>query len=189
MTASSERSAVSSQRAGEQRMIKNVFVFICLLLTIFLLTGSFGQAQQAKKLPRIGYLSLASQSGLREEAFIQGLRDLGWVDGQSISIEYRWAAGNVDRLPALAEELVRLKVDLIVAVATPVIQAAKNATSTIPIVMPSAADPVGTGLVVSLARPGGNITGMSHMHPELAGKRLELLRELLPKLWRVAFLG
>jgi putative ABC transport system substrate-binding protein len=160
-----------------------------ILTTVLLLTVLTVGAQQTKKIPRIGYLSLASQPGLREEAFIQGLRDLGWVDGQSISIEYRWAAGNVHRLPALAEELVRLKVDLIVAGATPAIQAAKNATSTIPIVMPSAADPVGTGLVASLARPGGNITGMSHMHPDLAGKRLELLRELIPKLSRVAFLA
>jgi putative tryptophan/tyrosine transport system substrate-binding protein len=162
--------------------------FLWLPTTVLLITVSFAEAQ-VKKLRRIGYISLASQPGPREEAFIQGLRDLGWVDGQSISIEYRWAAGNADRLPALAEELVRLKVDLIVAGATPVIQAAKNATSTIPIVMPSAADPVGTGLVASLARPGGNVTGMSHMHPELAGKRLELLREVLPKLSRVAFLG
>jgi len=168
-------------------MSKKVFVF--LMIGVLLAFVHVTEAQQMKKMPRIGYLSLASQPGLREEAFIQGLRDLGWVDGQSISIEYRWAAGNVDRLPALAEELVRLKVDLIVAGATPVIQAAKNATSTIPIVMPSAADPVGTGLVASLARPGGNITGMSHMHPDLAGKRLELLRELLPKLSRVAFLA
>jgi putative ABC transport system substrate-binding protein len=165
-------------------------IFFHLALSAVLLAlCSLVEAQQAKRVPRIGYLSLASQPGLREEAFIQGLRDLGWVDGQSILIEYRWAAGNVDRLPALAEELVRLKVDLIVAVATPVIQAAKNATSAIPIVMPSAADPVGMGLVASLARPGGNVTGLSHMHPDLAGKRLELLRELLPKLSRVAFLG
>ena len=111
---------------------------IVVIGVIFAMCGAVAEAQQAKKIPRIGYLSLASQPGLREEAFIHGLRDLGWVDGQSISIEYRWAAGNVDRLPALAEELVRLKVDLIVAGATPVIQTAKNATSTIPIVMPSA---------------------------------------------------
>jgi putative ABC transport system substrate-binding protein len=162
-----------------------------LLLTAVFLVGFVyvAEAQQQKKMPRLGYLSLASQPGPREEAFIQGLRDLGWIDGRSISIEYRWAAGNVDRLPALAEELVRLKVDVIVAGATPAIQAAKNATSAIPIVMPSAADPVGTGLVASLARPGGNVTGMSHMHPDLAGKRLELLKELLPELSRVAFLG
>ena len=161
---------------------------LALAVLLLALTVSV-QAQSAKRVPRIGYLSLASQPGLREEAFLQGLRELGWIDGQSILIEYRWASGSPDRLPALAEDLVRLKIDLIVAVATPVIQAAKNATSTIPIVMPSAADPVGTGLVASLARPGGNVTGMSHMHPELAGKRLELLKELLPKLSRVAFLG
>jgi putative ABC transport system substrate-binding protein len=155
---------------------------------LFALCAS-AEGQQSGKVPRIGYLSLASRADLREEAFMHGLRDLGWVDGQNISIEYRWAAGNVDRLPALAEELVRLKVALIVAGGTPVIQAAKDATSTIPIVMPSAADPVGTGLVASLARPGGNITGMSAIMPELAGKRLELLREIVPKLSRVAFLA
>jgi putative tryptophan/tyrosine transport system substrate-binding protein len=160
-----------------------------VVTVILLAVAIMAEAQQPKGMPRIGYLSLASQPGLREEAFIQGLRDLGWIDGQNISIEYRWAAGNVNRLPALAEELVRLKVDLIVAGATPAIQAAKNATSTIPIVMPSAADPVRTGLVASLARPGGNVTGLSHMHPDLAGKRLELLREIVPKLSRVAFLG
>jgi putative tryptophan/tyrosine transport system substrate-binding protein len=160
-----------------------------VVTVILLAVAIMAEAQQPNRMPRIGYLSLASQPGLREETFIQGLRDLGWIDGQSISIEYRWAAGNVNRLPALAEELVRLKVDLIVAGATPAILAAKNATSTIPIVMPSAADPVGTRLVASLARPGGNVTGLSHMHPDLAGKRLELLRELLPKLSQVAFLG
>jgi putative ABC transport system substrate-binding protein len=168
-------------------MVRKIITW--LLATVFLTTVLPAEAQHPKKMPLIGYLSLASQPDLQEEAFMQGLRDLGWVDGQSISIEYRWAAGNVDRLPALAEELVRLKVDLIVARATPVVQAAKNATSTIPIVMPVAADPVGTGLVASLARPGGNVTGMSAIMPELAGKRLELLREIVPKLSRVAFLA
>jgi ABC-type uncharacterized transport system substrate-binding protein len=104
-----------------------------IMVAVMLLAVSVkAEAQQPKRMPRIGYLSLASQPGLREAAFIQGLRDLGWIDGQSISMEYRWAAGNVNRLPALAEELVRLKVDLIVAGATPAIQAAKNATNTIP---------------------------------------------------------
>ena len=147
------------------------------------------EAQQPAKVPRIGYLSLASKATARDEAFTQALRDLGWVDGQNITIEYRWAANKVDRLPALAEELVSLKVDLIVALATPAIQAARNATKTIPIVMGANADPVGMGFVDSLARPGGNITGMSSILPELAGKRLELLREVLPKLSRVAFLA
>ena len=183
------RSLLRALRNSLAKPISDLRFLISGLCALLFALSVPAEAQHVKKLPRIGYMSLASQPGPREEAFIQGLRDLGWVDGQSISIEYRWAAGNVDRLPALAEELVRLKVDLIVAGATPVIQAAKNATRTIPIVMPSAADPVGTGLVASLARPGGNVTGMSHMHPELAGKRLELLTEILPKLSRVAFLG
>src|SRR5262245_54585950 len=123
-----------------------------------------------------------------DEAFKQGLRELGWIEGQNIAIEYRWAAGQVARLPALTEELIRLPVDMIVALATPVVQAAKAATPSIPIVG-LAADPVGTGLVASLARPGGNITGMSGIGPELAGKRLERLRDLLPSLSRVAFLA
>ena len=123
------------------------------------------EAQQPAKVPRIGYLSLASKATARDEAFTQALRDLGWVDGQNITIEYRWAANKVDRLPALAEELVSLKVDLIVALATPAIQAARNATKTIPIVMGANADPVGMGFVDSLARPGGNITGMSSILP------------------------
>jgi putative ABC transport system substrate-binding protein len=119
------------------------------------------QAQQAKKVPRIGYLALGSGPSWPEQEFLQGMRDLGYVEGQNIIIEYRWAAGKTDRLPLLAEELVHLKMDLIVVRATPVVQAAKNATTTIPIVMMSAADPVGNGFVASLARPGGNITGSS----------------------------
>jgi putative ABC transport system substrate-binding protein len=164
---------------------------LVLLLIIATLVGcvAMAEAQQPKKVPRIGLLGLASGPARPEEAFLQGLRDLGYVEGQNITIEYRWAGGKVDRLPALAEELVRLKVDLIVVRATPVVQAAKNATTTIPIVMLGAADPVGSGFVASLARPGGNITGMSNIMPELAGKRLELLREVLPKLSRVAFLA
>jgi putative tryptophan/tyrosine transport system substrate-binding protein len=148
-----------------------------LVATLVLVFGVAAEAQQAKKVPRIGLLGLGSGPALPEEAFLQGLRDLGYVEGQNITIEHRWAAGKVDRLPVLAEELVRLKVDLIAVRATPVVQAAKSATTTIPIVMLGAADPVGTGFVASLARPGGNITGMSNMMPELAGKRLELLKE------------
>ena len=164
--------------------------FIVILLAAFILASAqLAHAEQAKKIPRIGYLGLPSGPAWQEEEFLQGLRDLGYVEGQNIIIEYRWAAGKVDRLPALAEELVRLKVDLIVVRATPVVQAAKNATTTIPIVMLGAADPVGSGFVASLARPGGNITGMSNIMPELAGKRLGLLREVLPKLSRVAFLA
>ena len=164
-------------------------ILVRLLATVFLATVAVAHAQPAKKVPRIGYLSLASGPGWIEEEFLQGLRDLGYIDGQSIIIEYRWAAGKTDRLPALAEELVRLKVDLIAVRATPVVQAAKNATTSIPIVMLIAADPVRSGFVASLAQPGGNITGMSSIMPELAGKRFELLKEVLPKLSRVAFLA
>lgn len=145
-------------------------------------------AQEAKKVARIGYLTLRGGPSGQDETFKQELHQLGWIEGQNIAIEYRWAADKADRLPALAEELVHLKVDVIVAWTGPVVQAAKNATSTIPIVM-WAADPVGTGLVASLARPGGNITGLSLILPDLAGKRLELLREVLPHLGRVAFLA
>ena len=162
---------------------------VCLMATALLSIAPFVEAQQAKKVPRIGYLNLSAGPAGPEAAFLQGLRDLGYEDGRNIVIEYRWAAGRTERLPALAEELVRLKVDVIVARATPVIQAAKNATKSIPIVMMGAADPVGSGFIASLARPGGNITGSSSMMPELAGKRLELLREIVPKLSRVAFLA
>jgi ABC-type uncharacterized transport system substrate-binding protein len=152
-------------------------------------TASVASPQQPTKVHRIGYLSLAAKPSERDEAFVQMLRELGWVDGQNIAIEYRWAANKTDILTALADELVALKVDLIVAASTPAIQAAKNATKTIPIVMGQNADPVGMGFVASLAHPGGNITGVSGILPELAGKRLELLREILPKLSRVAFLA
>jgi putative tryptophan/tyrosine transport system substrate-binding protein len=158
------------------------------LSAVILISGHPAQAQP-KKIPRIGYVSLSAKPSVSDEAFTQRLRELGWVEGQNITIEYRWAADKVDRLPALADELVGLKVDLIVASATPVVNAVKNATKTIPIVMGPTADPVGSGFVTSLARPGGNITGVSLMAPELAGKRLELLREVLPKVNRVAFLA
>jgi len=147
------------------------------------------EAQQSKKIPQIGYLTLLAKPDSNEEAFLMGLRDLGYIDGQNISIEYRRARGGVERLAELAVDLVRRPVDLIVARSTPAVQAAKNATTTIPVVMFAAADPVGSGLVASLARPAGNTTGMSNIQPELAEKELELLREVLPKLSRIAFLG
>jgi putative ABC transport system substrate-binding protein len=146
-------------------------------------------AQETKKVPRIGYLALLEGRLASEQSFLQGLRDLGYTDGQTIIIDYRFAGGKVDRLPELAEELVRMKSKLIVARATPAAQAAKNATTTIPIVMFSVADAVGSGFVANLARPGGNMTGVTNIMPELAGKRLELLREILPKLSCVAFLA
>jgi putative tryptophan/tyrosine transport system substrate-binding protein len=165
-------------------------IIICVLTTALLSTIPFVDAQQIKRVPRIGLLSPFSPSdtALWHEAFRQGLRDLGWVEGKNISIEYRYAEGRNDRLPDLAADLVHLKVDIIVAsVATDAV-VAKKATRTIPIVMAAPGDPVATKLVESLARPGGNITGLSQMAPELAGKRLELLKETVPKLSRVAVL-
>src|SRR5262249_13761813 len=148
-------------------------------------------AQQAKKIPRIGYLQGASASSVaaRTEALRHGLRELGYMEGKSILIEYRYAEGKQHRESDLASELVRLKVDLIVTGGPPATRAANQAPSTIPIVMGFDNDPVGSGFVVSLARPGGNITGLSSLTPELSGKRLELLREIVPKLSRLAVLG
>jgi putative ABC transport system substrate-binding protein len=147
-------------------------------------------AQQPAKVSRIGYLSSGSPStnlGYRE-AFLQGLRDLGYVEGKNIVVEYRWAEGRFERIPELAEELVRLKVDIIFAPNSALARAAKKATTTIPIVMANAGNPFGDGLVASLARPGGNVTGLTNLSSELSGKRLELLKEIVPKLARVAVL-
>jgi putative ABC transport system substrate-binding protein len=146
--------------------------------------------QQPAKVSRIGLLSpfFASDAAIWHQAFRQGLHDLGWVEGKNISIEYRYAEGRNDRLPDLAADLVRLKVDVIVASVIPDALAAKKATMAIPIVMASAGDPIALGLVESLARPGGNITGLSQIASELSGKRLELLKEMVPKLSRVAVL-
>jgi putative tryptophan/tyrosine transport system substrate-binding protein len=149
-------------------------------------------AQSTRRLYRIGFLGAASPSEPRSqrffEAFRNGLAELGYVEGQNIAIESRWAAGKYERLPGLAAELVRLKMDVIVTAAVPAIRAVKEATSTIPIVMAVVVDPVATGLVASFARPGGNITGLSVMTPELVGKQLEMLREIVPKASRVAVL-
>ena len=149
------------------------------------------QAQQSKKIARIGFLSAtsASSQSLRVEAFRQGLRELGYVEGKNIVIEWRFAEGKADRLRELVAELVRLKVDVIVTGGPPPTRAAKQATSTIPIVMAFDDDPVGSGFAASLARPGGNITGLSTYFPEISGKQLELLREIVPKLSRAAVLG
>jgi putative ABC transport system substrate-binding protein len=147
------------------------------------------RAQHASKVHRIGFLSLQSGLNSTTEAFAQGMRELGYVEGRNLTVEYRWAARKEERLPELAVELVRLKVEVIVTAAAPAIEAAKRATSTIPIVMATAADPVGSGLVASLARPGGNVTGLSALSTDLAGKRLQLARELVPKASRVAVLA
>jgi len=167
-------------------------IVICLLLTFFLLTVSLAQAQQPTKIPRIGYLDggFPSTNAARIDAFRQGLRELGYVEGKNIVVEYRHAEGKLDRLPALAAELVRLKVEVLVmgggGAST---GSGKEATKTIPIVMVAAVDPVAQGFVTSLARPGGNVTGLSTLSPEISGKRLELLKEIVPKLSRVAVLG
>jgi len=156
------------------------------LATFFLTTASLAEAQQAGKVPRIGFL-LGSSPGPdpRVEAFRQGLRDLGYIEGKNIAIEWRYAEGKEDRLPELAAELVRLNVEIIVTDGTYVTRAAKNATKTIPIVMASDGDPVGNGFVASLARPGGNVTGLANLLAGLSGKRLELLKEAVPGLSRV----
>jgi ABC-type uncharacterized transport system substrate-binding protein len=159
-----------------------------LALSAMLLALSYSaSAQQPKKVSRIGYQS-AGSSGEREEAFRQGLRELSYVEGQNIVIERRFAQGKPDQVPRNAAELVRLKVDVIVTGGSTDTHAAKGATSTIPIVMTNDSDPVGTGIVASLARPGGNITGLATLSAELNGKRLELLKETLPRLSHVVAL-
>jgi putative ABC transport system substrate-binding protein len=160
-------------------------------ITLIILAAAFtADAQQPTKVPRMGFLSPSSRSSLatRYEAFRQGMRELGYVEGKNIVIESRYAERKQDRVAALAAELVRLKVDVIVTGGTTATRAAKEATVTIPIVMTQDSDPVGSGVVASLARPGGNITGVSNLAPELSGKRLELLKEVLPWLSRVAIL-
>src|SRR5262245_9532589 len=162
------------------------FVLCTLLLALYLPV----EAQQSKKVPRVGILiaDSASTSTARVEAFRQGLRDLGYVEGSNITSEYRFAEGVNDRFPNLAAELVQLKVDVIIALGTPATQAAKNATQTIPIVMLNVTDPTGTGLVSSLARPGGNVTGLSNVFEAVGGKQLELLKEAFPSIQRVVVL-
>ena len=162
-------------------------------LLSFLVSASsqIAYAQQPKKVLRIGFLGATSPSieSTRIEAFRQGMRELGYVEGKNIAIEWRWAEGKFDRLPDLAAELVRLDVDVIVTGGSTSTGAAKQVTTTIPIVMAQVNDPVGSGFVASLARPGGNMTGLSTLAPELSGKRLELLKEVVPKLSRVAVFG
>ena len=163
-----------------------------VLATILLTTASLADAQQAAKIPGIGYISgtgNASNPGPYVEALRQGLRDLGYVEGKNFEIEFRGAEGKADRMPSLVTELVQLKVDvLVVPTAAGAIHAAKQATKTIPIVMVTLLDPVATGLVDSLAHPGGNITGLATLQRDLSGKRLELLKEVVPRLSRVGVL-
>ena len=164
-------------------------------VSLFLLAASVlifhpAEAQQTGKVPHIGFLDNSTASGMAvlSEAFRQELSKLGWIEGKNIAIEYRFADGKNDRLTELAADLVRLKVDLILVASNPSALAAKSATTTIPIVMTSAPDPVASGLVASLARPGGNVTGLSSLSPELNTKRLEILKDAVPKLARVGLL-
>jgi putative tryptophan/tyrosine transport system substrate-binding protein len=162
-----------------------------LVVVILLAVAVIGEAQESKKIPRIGYFTGATPDGqsARIEAFRQGLGEFGYVEGKNIVIEWRYAEGKLDRYPALAAELVRLKPDVIVTGGGGLTRAVKNATSTIPIVMTQDGDPVANGFVASLARPGGNITGLSNLSPEMNGKQLEILKEIVPKLARVAVFG
>ena len=165
-------------------MKKNI---LCVALIAMLLALSFpAEAQQPGKIPRIGYLTDVRSAPAA--AFVQGLRDLGYVEGRNVVFEFRTTGGKSGWYPELAGELVGLKVDVIVAGGAGAIRAAKNASATIPIVMAHVNDPIAVGLVASLAHPGGNITGISNLSPELSGKRLELLKEVIPKLYRVAVL-
>jgi len=165
---------------------------VCVVFGVLLLAlGSPGEAQQPKKVPRIEFLSASTSSSYsdRIKSFQQGLREHGYENGKNIILEYKFAEGNADRLRELASELVNLKVDVIVTAGPEVTRAAKQATSTIATVMAQDNDPVGNGFVASLARPGGNITGFSQMAPEIVGKQMELLKESIPRLSRVAILG
>src|SRR5215470_14399393 len=165
---------------------------VCVVFSALLLAlGSPGEAQQPRKIVRIGYLAGASLSAnkARVEALRQGLRDLGYVEGKNLAIEFRFAEVSFERLSAFAAELVSLKVDVIVTVGATATLAAKEATKTIPIVMAQESDPLGSGFIASLAHPGGNITGLSTLSPEVSGKRLEFLKEIVPRLSRVAVFG
>ena len=162
-----------------------------LIAVVLLIVVVIAQAQQAKNTPRVGVLLALSHSAIsdRIQAFREGLRELGYVEGKTIVVEYRYADGKFERLPDLATELAQLKVDVIATGGPMATRPAKKATATIPIVMAQDTDPVGNGFVASLARPGGNITGLSNYHPDLSGKQLELLKEVVPRLARVAILG
>jgi putative ABC transport system substrate-binding protein len=168
-------------------------VGLIVTLTLSLLAAPLtAKAQSLAQVPRIGWLASGfppSEAARQQSPFWQGLHELGWVEGQNIAVEWRYAEENYARLPALAAELVQLGVDVIVAGDSRAIPAAKQATDTIPIVMTVSGDPVRGGFVVSLARPGGNITGLTNISPELAGKRLEFLKEAVPGMARLAVLG
>jgi putative ABC transport system substrate-binding protein len=185
MTVSSEQKAVISKKERSETMIRRIDV--CLLLTVLLFTVSAVEAQEGKKISWIGYL--AGSGSAPNQAFVQGMHDLGYVEGKNIAFVYRTTEGRRERYPDLVAEFIRLKVDVVVTDVTSAAVALKKATATIPIVMTSSTDPVATGLVASLARPGGNVTGLTNVGGELGGKLLELLKEITPSLTRVAILG
>jgi putative tryptophan/tyrosine transport system substrate-binding protein len=162
--------------------------FLTLLGGAAVLWPRAASAQQTGKLPIVGCMGATTPSAQSQwtAAFIQRLRELGWIEGRTIAVEYRWTEGRTERAAEIAAEFVQRKVDVIVTSGTGMVLAAKQATSVIPIVFASTGDPVGTGLVTSLARPGGNVTGLSNQVPDLVGKRLELLREVVPSLGRMA---
>jgi ABC transporter substrate binding protein len=187
-----ELSPLSSPRGrgrGSEKLMKRKITVLALSAMLFALCGS-ADAQQPGKILRIGYLdnSTASGSAVLVDAFRQEMRKLGWIEGKNITIEYRFAEQKNERLSELAADLVRLKFDLIVGASTNSALAAKSVTTTIPIVMVNVGDPVGAGLVASLARPGGNVTGNASLSPELITKRLEILKDAVPKLARVGLL-
>ena len=170
--------------------MKQAGVSLTLVAVALFAAGVIAEAQQAKKMPKIGCLLASTPAAAvhNVEAFRQGMRELGYVEGKTFVLELRYGEARPERISELARELVSLKLDVIVASTDVVIAAVKRETKTIPIVMAISSDPVGTGFVASLARPGGNVTGNSTISPDLSGKRLELLREVIPKLSRVAFL-
>jgi putative tryptophan/tyrosine transport system substrate-binding protein len=184
-----EQTARSSKNTESKLMRKNVTrLTLCIMLLAFCVPA---QAQQPARIPRIGYVSgtgNSSNPGPYVEALRQGLRDLGYIEGKNIVIEYRGAEAKLDRIPSLVAELVQLRVDVLVVPVLPAIRAAKQATKTIPIVMVTQADPVVTGIIESLARPGGNITGLATLSRELSGKRVELVKEAVPRISRLAVL-
>jgi putative tryptophan/tyrosine transport system substrate-binding protein len=170
-------------------MTKMISLALCAMLFVLC---SFADAQQSGRIPRIGYIESTGSPGNpgpSVEAFRQGLRDLGYIEGKNIQIEYRFLEGKRDRIPSVVAELVQLKVDVLIPEAPPVVRAAKQATKTIPIVIVTSQDPVAAGYVASLARPGGNITGVTRLTRDLSGKRLELLKEVVPRMSRIGLLS
>jgi putative ABC transport system substrate-binding protein len=180
----------SCSGGNSRSAIRNAKCFLLALCAMLLAPSVPAEAQPAKKIPRIGFLgnSTATLEANLVRPFREGLRDLGYEEGRNIVIEYRWAEGKYERFPDLVSELIASKVDLIVTAGTPATQAVQKATKSVPLVMVAVGDPVGTGIVESLNRPGGNITGLTSISPELEAKRIELLREVIPKLSHIAVL-